>query len=121
MQSFPKDILETIRVHLEEEKRIAADRIDELSKQDPFTDIERTNDNASDDTDANEESTHDRFSAMVDETKAKVADIDAALMRIADGTYGFCTECSQMIDTDRLGILPMATLCKSCEDKKKKR
>ena len=121
MQGFPTDILEALRLHLEEEKRIAVDRINELSKQDPFTDNERTNDNASDDTDANEESSHDRFSAMVDETQAKVDEIDAALARIGDGTYGFCTECKQMIDTDRLSILPTATLCKSCEEKKKKR
>jgi RNA polymerase-binding transcription factor DksA len=36
------------------------------------------------------------------------------------GTYGFCVECKQMIDTDRLAILPTATLCLMCEQKKKK-
>jgi RNA polymerase-binding transcription factor DksA len=121
MQSFPSDILSNIRVHLEEEKKKLVARIEELSKQDPFTDPDRGIDNAASDTEANEESSHDRFSAMVDESKAKVSDIDDALVRIGDGTYGFCTACHEMIDTDRLSVLPMATLCKFCEDTKKKK
>ena len=56
---------------------------------------------------------------MVEELKERLADIDAALVRIADGTYGYCTNCKQMIDTDRLAILPTATLCLSCEKEKK--
>ncbi len=111
MQSFPSDILENIRVHLEEEKRGVVARIDELAKQDPFANPDRVNDNAASDTEANEESSHDRFAAMVDELKGKLADIDGALSRIAAGTYGFCSVCGDMIDTDRLAVLPTATLC----------
>ncbi len=111
MQNFPSDILDGIRVHLEEEKKHVVARIDELSSQDPFANPDRINDNAASDTEASEESSHDRFTAMVDELKGKLADIDAALGRIAAGTYGFCTVCGDMIDTDRLAILPTATLC----------
>ena len=39
--------------------------------------------------------------------------------RLKQPFYGFCTNCQAIIDTDRLGILPMATLCKSCEEAKK--
>ena len=121
MVSFPNDILENIRVQFEEEKKKLVARIDELSKQDPFTDPDRGIDNAASDTEASEESSHDRFAAMVDEVKAKVLAIDDALIRIGNGTYGYCTTCQEMIDTDRLSVLPMATLCKSCEEKKKKK
>ncbi len=120
MVSFPSDILSNIRIFLEEEKKKLIARIEELSKQDPFTDPDRGIDNAASDTEASEESSHDRFAAMVDEVKAKVVAIDDALLRIAGGTYGNCTACGELIDTDRLSILPMATLCKSCEDNKKK-
>ncbi len=120
MVSFPSDILSGIRVHLEGEKKKLVARIDELSKQDPFTDPDRGIDNAASDTEANEESSHDRLSAMIDEIKAKVSAIYDALIRISDGTYGYCTVCHEMIDTDRLSVLPMATLCKPCEEKKKK-
>ena len=118
MQSFPSDILKEIKDHFEEEKQTLTVRVAELQKQDPFTDPERSNDNAGSDTDANEESNHDRVSAMVDELKTKLTNIEDALKRIDAGTYGFCTECGQMIDTERLSVLPMATLCLSCEHKK---
>jgi len=119
MQSFPSDVLNDLRKHLEEEKMRTNDRIAQLSAQDPFSDPGRANDNAASDSEASEESSHDRFAAMGDELKASLSDIDAALLRVADGTYGFCTNCQEMIDTDRLAILPTATLCLSCEQTKK--
>jgi len=119
MQSFPNDVLNELRKHLEEEKKRTDDRIDQLSAQDPFSDPDRANDNAASDSEASEESSHDRFSAMVDELKTRRTDIDAALGRIADGTYGYCINCKKMIDTDRLAILPTAILCLTCEKEKK--
>ncbi len=119
MQSFPRELLERMRLHLEQEKKKLVAQMSDLSAQDPFSDPDRVNDNAASDSEASEESSHDRFAAMLDELKIKLAHIDAALARIADGTYGFCSNCHEMIDTDRLAILPTATLCLSCEQKKK--
>lgn len=112
-------MLEQLRVHLEEEKKKLVLQMSDLSAQDPFSDPDRVNDNAASDADASEESSHDRFAAMLDELKIKLDNIDAALLRIGDGTYGFCSNCQAMIDTDRLAILPTAVLCLSCEEKKK--
>lgn len=109
-----------IKTDLENEKVALEKRIVELAAQDPFNDPERANDNAASDTDANEESTHDRFAAMVDEQRAKVVAIDEAFARITAGTYGTCTNCGQHIGEDRLAILPTATLCLACEASKKK-
>jgi len=119
MQSFPSEILDNLRKHLEEDKKNINDRIAQLTAQDPFSDPDRVNDNAASDSEANEESSHDRFAALVEELNSKLSDIDAALVRIGDGTYGFCTNCKKMIDTDRLAILPTATLCSDCEHAKK--
>lgn len=118
MVGFPKDVLGELTTHLEEELARITKRIDELSQQDPFSDPDRVNDNAASDVEASEESSHDRFAAMVDELKENRSSIDAALDRIAKGTYGFCKHCGQMIDTDRLAVLPTATLCLDCEKKK---
>jgi DnaK suppressor protein len=120
MINFPSDILSGIRTHLDGEKKDLQIRIDDLRKQDPFTDPERLNDNAASDTEASEESNHDRVVALIEELNLKLADIDQALIRIADGNYGFCSSCGNMIDTDRLNILPTATLCLPCEKKRKK-
>ena len=38
-------------------------------------------------------------------------EIEAALGRIADGTYGTCSVCGRVIDEARLEAVPYATLC----------
>lgn len=40
-----------------------------------------------------------------------LGEIDAALRRIADGTYGTCRMCGRSIGEDRLRALPWASLC----------
>jgi RNA polymerase-binding protein DksA len=40
-----------------------------------------------------------------------LAEIDAALKRIEDGTFGTCTACGKQIEPERLEHLPYATLC----------
>ena len=120
MDGFPSDILSSIRQHLEEEKTRVVSRASQLSLQDPYADPDRVNDNAASDTEASEESNHDRNQALVEELKNHVRSIDEALVRIRNGSYGFCTNCGAMIDTDRLSVIPTATLCLDCERKKKK-
>jgi RNA polymerase-binding transcription factor DksA len=115
---FPNDLVNEIRKNLEAEKKSSANQIDELTKQDPFSDPDRLNDNAASDTDAAEESDHDRVSAQIEELKKKISEIDEALERIENGKYGICKICNNMIDTDRLNILPSTTLCLNCEKTK---
>lgn len=43
-----------------------------------------------------------------------LAEIDAALARMAEGRYGFCVMCAQPIPDERLDVLPMAPLCMPC-------
>ena len=45
-----------------------------------------------------------------------LAEIDAALARIDDGSYGSCTRCGRPIGIERLEAVPYATLC--IEDKR---
>ena len=40
-----------------------------------------------------------------------LAEIEAALARIDDGTYGLCTTCGKQIAPERLEAVPYATLC----------
>jgi RNA polymerase-binding protein DksA len=46
-----------------------------------------------------------------------LGEIDAALKRIEDGTYGTCVNCGQPIAPERLEALPWATLCIDCKRK----
>ena len=45
----------------------------------------------------------------------EIRDIDAALRRIAAGTYGTCVRCREPISRDRLEVYPTAKRCLSCE------
>ncbi len=45
---------------------------------------------------------------------ASIADIDAALARIAEGAYGACQNCGAEIAPLRLEALPASTLCVGC-------
>ncbi|MFO7571210.1 MAG: TraR/DksA C4-type zinc finger protein [Gaiellaceae bacterium] len=40
-----------------------------------------------------------------------LAEIDAALTRIDEGTYGLCAACGRLIGEERLEAVPYATLC----------
>ena len=44
-----------------------------------------------------------------------LAQIDAALTRIEDGTYGTCTNCGSDIPPGRLEATPWASLCIECK------
>ena len=44
-----------------------------------------------------------------------VAEIDAALAKIANGKYGICENCGQLITKARLEALPFARLCIACK------
>lgn len=52
--------------------------------------------------------------ALLDSKRTKLADVQAALAAICDGTYGTCTGCSGTIDPDRLDCLPATTRCRDC-------
>jgi RNA polymerase-binding protein DksA len=46
--------------------------------------------------------------------------IDAALLRIENGTYGKCVNCGAQIPEERLEAMPWATLCIECKRKEER-
>jgi RNA polymerase-binding protein DksA len=50
-----------------------------------------------------------------------LADIDAALTRIEEGTYGVCTSCGKPIAEERLEARPWAPLCIDCKRARERR
>ena len=47
-------------------------------------------------------------------------EIDEALRKIAEGTYGICEECGEEISEKRLSVIPAATLCVNCKENKER-
>lgn len=52
--------------------------------------------------------------ALDDDARAELKQIQSALERIEDGSYGECARCGATINPERLAILPAATLCIRC-------
>jgi DnaK suppressor protein len=53
--------------------------------------------------------------ASIDRHVHEINDIDAALMRIAEGHYGICIECDSPIAFKRLLVYPAAKRCIVCQ------
>ena len=56
-------------------------------------------------------------SAILAQSVQHIADIDAALLRMDEGTYGLCKTCGGSIAVGRLQVRPQAPLCISCAGK----
>jgi len=52
--------------------------------------------------------------ALVAQARRRLAEIDATLSRIDDGTYGTCERCQADIAVDRLEARPTARTCVEC-------
>lgn len=115
---FPMNILKPIGDFLLAEVKRLEKRKKELVKADPFTDTARVIDNASPDTDAEEQFGHQKVVALQGQTDRRLIQIKKALARLKIGKYGICESCGKMIDTDRLMVMPEATLCADCAKKK---
>lgn len=46
--------------------------------------------------------------------------VEEALERIADKRYGYCLECGNLINVERLRIVPEARYCVKCEEKRER-
>ena len=52
--------------------------------------------------------------ALVGSLRDTLSDIDEALTKLDDGTYGICENCSRPIGEPRLEAMPAARLCIAC-------
>jgi DnaK suppressor protein len=85
--------------------RIGSDLYDMESERD----IERTDH-------VQEEAVNDTMMALDERSRHLVEEIQAALGRIDDGTYGDCEVCGEPINPARLEALPIARRCVRCQE-----
>jgi len=55
-----------------------------------------------------------QIGALLLEARASLADVDRALARLDDGSYGTCEHCSAPIATERLAARPATRTCIGC-------
>jgi DnaK suppressor protein len=67
--------------------------------------------------------TYDReFSlGLASNEREALYELDDAIKKIDEGTFGICEECKSFITKTRLKAVPYARLCLNCQEKKEKR
>lgn len=77
--------------------------------------LEQTDERASEDEDGSDVFMRLQNLSQVDSQNKIIQKIDEALHRIADGTYGICEMCGQLIRKPRLMNLPFVHTCMECQ------
>jgi len=117
---FPKKLISDQKEKLVKEKVKSLKQIEELKKDDPFSDPEHASDNAAIDTDVREQVGHDTIEAEVKDLERRVKEIDVALRKIIEHQYGICERCKKPIPQARLRLIPEAAYDIDCEKKLRK-
>lgn len=81
---------------------------EDMEAMDADRDIERTDR-------IQEEALETALTALDEQSRREVEEIQAALSRIEAGTYGTCEVCGEAISPERLEALPMARRCIDCQ------
>jgi RNA polymerase-binding transcription factor DksA len=56
--------------------------------------------------------------AILDQARGRLADLDRAIVRLREGTYGRCEVCGQPIAPERLAARPAARTCIVCASRR---
>ena len=62
----------------------------------------------------------ERNSALRDRLEASLEEVEDALQRLKDGSYGKCARCGKEISAARLEAMPHVELCITCQNLKEK-
>lgn len=101
--------LESMRKHLNEELEQLKSSVrpaDERREGSPFGKREE---------EATESFELEKRVALEKRIREQLAEVEHALQKFEDGTYGSCDNCGQPIDPARLEALPQASLCLNCK------
>ena len=109
MEEFKKQLLNEEQ---DLEKQLAI-----YKSEDPLLAIDQTIANTFED-DVTDAEGHDRIVAVRAELKRRRAEVQEALAKIGNGTYGICDSCGKKISRDRLVVFPSAKFCFECERKR---
>ncbi|MBP1161350.1 MULTISPECIES: TraR/DksA C4-type zinc finger protein [unclassified Rhodococcus (in: high G+C Gram-positive bacteria)] len=55
-----------------------------------------------------------QVTSLIGDARQELEDLEAALRRVGDGSYGVCEKCGRAINPERLDALPAARRCIDC-------
>ena len=109
---------ERFRIILEEERRRVVAAISYLHEENPGSIVDETEEIAGSDNHLAETATvtldREIDYTLEENSEHVLGEIDGALRRIAEGSFGRCGTCDGLIPEERLEALPWATECIDC-------
>ena len=108
------ELLTRLRAELEEERSSAIEELREYGA-DPDHDmvtVPGVDDNFADLGQATAE--RSEAYALIEQTRARLAEVEAALAKMDEGTYGVCVDCGAEIPEARLEARPLSVRCLAC-------
>lgn len=106
--------LERFKIILLEEKRRILNDIEKLVKESNELGKDGTMDIGDE---ASDLSNRQLLLSLSEADRKKLLDIEEALERIEEGTYGICEECGEPISIERLEVKPTAIYCVECKSR----
>lgn len=110
-----------VRQHLEAERQRLEDDIYQRTQgdeavlpSDPLSDSGGTRGHSADEGDAMADA--ERSNLVLGNSRTLLEQVNAALARLDDGTYGYCQRCGKPIDARRLEALPYALYDIDCQE-----
>ena len=115
------DNLKQIRSRLETEDKRLRDELTQLETESQPTETRREGSPfGKREEEATESSELEKRLAMEKRIGGAMAEIEHALRKLDEGTYGLCDSCGKKISPERLEALPQASLCIDCKAKNEK-
>jgi RNA polymerase-binding transcription factor DksA len=114
---LPADAAAAIRDALDAERRDTLDRITALSRE--FNGIVESSAGVATDDEHDPEGATIAFeraqlAALIDQARGHLGELDDALDRLREGSYGRCERCGRPIAAGRLAARPAARTCIAC-------
>lgn len=115
-----KAFIEEMMVRLQSERESLTKELSSFTIKDPrakVADYTTKFDEYGDDEDenANEVADYSNKLSLESALEKEVRDIDSAIIRIKEGSYGICKYCNTEINEDRLRARPTSTSCIACK------
>ena len=106
--------IKNITGRVEKQRDLILSKLKRLRREDPFANEDRAI-IVEPGTDAAVLFGHEQVVILEQRLKKDLGEIEAALGKIKDGTYGRCERCKKPIDPARLEAKPQAVYCLKCE------
>lgn len=106
-----------LRSRLESERKRLHGELEQLKSEQPADERREGSPFGKREEEATETFELEKRLAIEKRLKGQLAEVEHALRKFEEGTYGFCDICRQPIGAERLEALPHATKCLTCKAK----